>query len=75
MPGPSPVPPSSWYKTPEKPQQVAEVLKFFEWSYKNGGKMAQDLEYVPLPDSLVKLIHASWGNIKDGSGKPVYSAK
>ncbi len=63
------------HKTPEKPQQVAEVLKFFEWSYKNGGKMAQDLEYVPLPESLVKLIHASWGNIKDGSGKPVYSAK
>ena len=63
------------HKVQDKPQQAAEVLKFFEWAYKNGGKAADELDYVPLPDSLVKLIHASWGNIKDGSGKPVWSGK
>ncbi len=63
------------HKSQEKPVQGAEVLKFFEWAYKNGGKMALDLDYVPLPDSLVKLIHASWGSIKDASGKPVLSVK
>ncbi len=63
------------HKSQEKPVQGAEVLKFFEWAYKNGDKMALDLDYVPLPDSLVKLIYASWGSIKDASGKPVLSAK
>jgi phosphate transport system substrate-binding protein len=63
------------HKVQGKPAQAAEVLKFFDWSYKNGGKMASDLDYVPLPESLVKLIHSSWDGIKDASGKPVGVAK
>ena len=59
-------------KVQDKPAAGTEVLKFFEWSYKNGAKMAEDLDYVPLPDSLVKLIHTSWGQIKDASGKTVF---
>jgi phosphate transport system substrate-binding protein len=59
------------HKVQDKPAQAAEVLKFFEWSYKNGSKLAEDLDYVALPDSLVKLINASWVNIKDASGKSV----
>jgi phosphate transport system substrate-binding protein len=59
------------HKVQDKPAQAAEVLKFFEWSYKNGAKLASDLDYVPLPDSLVKQIAASWANIKDASGKAV----
>ena len=59
------------HKVQDKPAQAAEALKFFEWSYKNGAKMAADLDYVPLPDSLVKQISASWKNIKDASGKAV----
>ena len=62
-------------KVQDKPAQGTEVLKFFEWAYKNGSKLAEDLDYVPLPDTLVKLIHASWNNIKDASGKPVWSGK
>lgn len=61
------------HKVEDKPAQAAEALKFFEWSYKNGGKLAEELDYVALPDSLVKLIHASWDQIKDSSGKAVYS--
>jgi phosphate transport system substrate-binding protein len=63
------------YKVQDKPAQAAEVLKFFEWAYKNGGKMADDLDYVPLPDSLIRLIHASWAQIKDASGKAVWAGK
>ncbi len=63
------------HKVQDKPAQATEVLKFFEWAYKNGGKLADELDYVPLPDSLIKLIHASWANIKDASGKPVFAAK
>ena len=59
-------------KTQDKPDQGVETLKFFEWSYKNGAKMAEELDYVPLPDTLVKQIHASWGIIKDASGKAIW---
>ena len=41
-------------KDPEKPEQAAEVLKFFDWAYKNGDKLAPELDYVPLPDSVVE---------------------
>ena len=61
------------HKLEDKPAQASEALKFFEWSYKNGGKLAEELDYVALPDSLIKLIHASWDQIKDSSGKTVYS--
>jgi phosphate transport system substrate-binding protein len=63
------------HKTQDKPEQAREVLKFFSWSYKNGDKMAEELVYVPLPDTLVKLIHTSWGGLKDASGKPVWTDK
>ena len=59
------------HKVQDKPAQAVEVLKFFEWSYKNGDKMASDLDYVPLPASLIKQINASWSNIKDAAGKSV----
>ena len=63
------------HKAQDKPAQGTEVLKFFEWSYKNGAQMALDMDYVPLPDSLVKLIHGAWGQVKDAAGKPVLATK
>jgi phosphate transport system substrate-binding protein len=64
------------HKVQDKPAQAAEVLKFFEWAYKNGGKLAEELDYVALPESLIKQVQASWGNsIKDAAGKPVVSGK
>ena len=44
------------YKTPADKAQSIEVLKFFDWSFKNGKKMASDLDYVALPDALTKQI-------------------
>ena len=38
------------YKQPKDPAATAEALKFFAWAYKNGGKMAEELDYVPMPD-------------------------
>lgn len=56
----------------DKPAQAAEALKFFDWAYANGGAMATDLDYVPLPPAVVSQIRATWkSNIKDASGKPV----
>ena len=51
--------------------QAAAALKFFDWAYANGDKSALDLEYVALPDSVKTLVRKSWGEVKDGSGKPV----
>lgn len=63
------------HKLQDKPAQGAEVLKFFEWAYKNGAKTAEELEYVALPDSLVKQIQTSWANLKDNTGKSIYTAR
>jgi len=61
------------YKAQEKADRAKEVLKFFDWAYVAGDKLAADLDYVPLPDSVVKLIQSSWkSQIKDASGKPVW---
>ena len=61
------------YKAQDKPDRAKEVLKFFDWAYADGDKLAMDLDYVPLPDSVVKMIQATWKNqIKDTSGKSVW---
>jgi phosphate transport system substrate-binding protein len=61
------------HKTQEKPQNAKEVLKFFEWAYANGDKMAEELDYVPMPDKVVHLIQANWkSQIKDTSGRAVF---
>jgi len=61
------------HKAQDKPEMAKEVLKFFDWSYKNGAAMAAELDYVPMPDPVVKLIQAEWkAKIKDTSGKALY---
>ncbi|MCK6400835.1 MAG: phosphate ABC transporter substrate-binding protein PstS [Sphaerotilus natans subsp. sulfidivorans] len=59
------------HKTQDKPAQGAGSLKFFDWAYANGDKMAADLEYVALPPAVKDLIRKQWGEIKDGSGKAI----
>ena len=59
------------HKSQDKPQQAAASLKFFEWAYQNGDKTAADLDYVPMPDSVKRVIVKSWGEIKDAAGKPI----
>jgi phosphate transport system substrate-binding protein len=59
------------YKTQEKPAEAATALKFFDWAYKNGDKIADDLDYVPMPAVVKAQIEKAWGEIKDASGKPV----
>ena len=59
-------------KVPKDTAATAEALKFFAWAYKNGAKMAQELDYIPMPESVVKQIEASWKGLKDDSGKPIF---
>ena len=47
-----------------------EVLKFFDWAYKNGGTMAEELDYVAMPAPVVKLVQDAWkAQLKDAAGK------
>jgi phosphate transport system substrate-binding protein len=56
----------------ENPEAGREVLKFFDWAFKNGGPMADELDYVPMPEAVVKQIQAGWKGVTDSGGKPVY---
>ena len=37
-----------------------EALKFFRFAFEKGGKSAEDLDYIPMPDNVVKLIEKTW---------------
>lgn len=58
-------------KTQDKPANAVASLKFFNWAYANGDKMADDLDYVPMPDNVIGAIEKAWGDIKDASGKAI----
>ena len=58
-------------KVQDKPANASNALKFFDWAYNNGDKMAAELEYVALPDAVKAMVRRQWGEIKDGDGKPI----
>lgn len=61
-------------KSQDKPENAAEVLKFFDWAYTNGGLTAKGLDYVPMPDTVVKTIETSWKvNIKSKDGAAIWT--
>lgn len=48
------------HRTPVDKAASAEAVKFFKWAFEKGGKMAEELDYIPMPDSVVKLIEKTW---------------
>ncbi len=54
--------------TPANEADSAAALKFFDWGYKHGKQMAADLDYVPMPDSVVTLIEKTWKEKIKGAG-------
>ncbi|QBI02482.1 phosphate ABC transporter substrate-binding protein PstS [Pseudoduganella albidiflava] len=61
------------YKQQADAAKGKEVVKFFDWAFTNGDKAAVELDYVPLPDTVVKQVQAAWKqNLKDASGKALY---
>ncbi|AYC99497.1 phosphate ABC transporter substrate-binding protein [Neorhizobium sp. NCHU2750] len=61
---------STWvvlYKTPDDKAATAEALKFFAWSYEKGTKLADELDYIPMPEKVVKSVEAMWA--KDVAAK------
>ncbi len=61
------------HKIQDKPESAKAVLSFFDWAYSSGNSMAADLHYVPMPDSVQKLVRAAWGKeIKGADGKALW---
>jgi phosphate transport system substrate-binding protein len=60
------------HKVQDKPANATNTLKFFDWAYASGDKMADDLDYVPMPDAVKALVRKLWADsIKDAAGKTV----
>jgi len=60
------------HKQQDKPVSAANALKFFDWAFTNGDKMAEELTYVPLPANVKDMIRKQWAdNLKDSAGKPI----
>jgi phosphate transport system substrate-binding protein len=60
-------------KQPQDPAAATEALKFFAWAYAKGTKMAEELDYVPMPQKVVTEIEAMWAkSVTDGTGKPLH---
>jgi phosphate transport system substrate-binding protein len=63
------------YKQPDDAAAVLEALKFFDWAYKDGGAMAAELDYVPLPAALVAQVKKTWSTEISSGGHPVWTGK
>jgi phosphate transport system substrate-binding protein len=63
------------HKQPKDPVAAGEALKFFDWAYTKGDKMAAELDYVPMPEAVVSQVEASWANVVGAEGKPVWTKK
>jgi len=48
------------HRDPTDKAASAEAIKFFKWSFQHGNKMAEELDYIPMPDNVVKLIEKTW---------------
>jgi phosphate transport system substrate-binding protein len=50
------------HKDPTDKAASAEAIKFFKWSFEKGGKAAEELDYIPMPEPVVKLIEKTWSS-------------
>jgi len=62
------------YKNPPKPEATKQVLDFFDWAYHNGAEMASQLDYVPIPVKVIKLVEDTWKTQIKAGGKSVWNA-
>ena len=60
------------YKEQAKAKMAKDVLSFFDWCYRKGGKTAEKLNYVPMPKSVISLVEKTWREQIKSAGKPVW---
>ena len=51
------------------------MVEFFNWCLKNGEKIAMDLFYVPMPQTVVAMVENTWGKDLRSAGKVVWNRK
>jgi phosphate transport system substrate-binding protein len=62
------------HKQPDDAAAAGAALKFFGWAYDKGDKMAEELDYVPMPKKVIGDIQKMWASqIKDAGGKALYT--
>ncbi len=61
---------------PTDAERATNVMRFFDWAYKNGDKLAQELEYIPLPATVKDAVRAAWAaQVKGPNGQPLWPAR
>ena len=62
------------YKQQQQRRTATQMLQFFDWSYRTGAGLADELQYVPMPKDVVQLIESAWGAVKDPRGQPAWTS-
>lgn len=60
------------HRVQASPENALAVMRFFEWAYANGDKTALELDYIPMPDSVVKQVRTLWGTMQDSNGQAFF---
>jgi phosphate transport system substrate-binding protein len=60
------------HKAQKDAKLAKAMLGFFDWSYQHGAKMAEDLDYVPMPEAVIELVREEWAQDVTADGKPVW---
>jgi phosphate transport system substrate-binding protein len=62
------------HRRQKDPSEAKQVIGFFDWAYRNGDQLAEQLNYVPIPDAVTSQIEQVWKNeIAGPDGKPVWT--
>lgn len=61
------------HKYQQDAEGARDVLKFFKWAYESGDQMALELDYIPMPDNVSKLVQTYWKqNLSDSNANPIW---
>ena len=61
------------YKQQQRRLTAIEMLRFFDWSYRAGARLADELQYVPMPEDVVEMIESAWADVTDVHGQPAWT--
>lgn len=52
--------------------KAKEIIKFFDWSYEKGGKLAESLDFIPMPESVIDLVEETWQQQLTNNGNKIH---
>ncbi|MGI9275460.1 MAG: phosphate ABC transporter substrate-binding protein PstS [Endozoicomonas sp.] len=52
-------------------EKAQKIVEFFQWSYDNGNDMAEELDYIPMPQSVVDMVVDVWKQDLSSNGKTI----